>query len=114
MCGSILQIRTQIPSHVTMSNAQKNLFTSKLSELEKAPEGKSAGGLGAERSAFLTKAKYDEIVDCLKQWEIFEDKKLRREKWSQGHAWVKKYKLFGDGDAAVLICRGDDAEAVPA
>ena len=75
---------------------------------------KSAGGLGAERSAFLTKAKYDEIVDCLKQWEIFEDKKLRREKWSQGHAWVKKYKLFGDGDAAVLICRGDDAEAVPA
>ena len=52
-----------------------------MSELEKAPDGKSAGGLGGERSAFLTKAKYDEIVECLKQWETFEDKKGRREKW---------------------------------
>ena len=42
--------------HVVMSNAQKTLFLSKMAELEKPSDGKSAGGLGAERSAFLTKA----------------------------------------------------------
>ena len=45
----------------------------------------------------------DEILDCLQQWETYEDKKKRRLRWSQGHAWVKKYALFGEGDAALLI-----------
>ena len=69
-----------------MSTAQKTLFLSKLAELEKPTEGKSAGGLGAEpepnaeRSSFLTKPKYDEIVDCLKLWEEIEDKKERRQR----------------------------------
>lgn len=31
------------------------------------------------------------------------DKKLRRQKWSQCHAWDKKYQLFGTGESAVLI-----------
>ena len=33
------------------------------------------------------------------------DKKLRRQKWSQCHAWDKKYQLFGTGESAVLIYR---------
>ena len=66
--------------------------------------------LGSERSQFLSKAKYEEIVTCLKAWEST-DAKARKEKWSQGHAWTKKYALlltlFCAGDSAVLIF--DDA-----
>ena len=85
---------------------QRSLFLSKMSELEKPADGKEAGGLGAERSSFLSKAKYDDIVACLGQWECA-DKKVRRERWHQGHAWVKKYALFGTGSATVLIYQSD-------
>ena len=81
---------------------QRSLFLSKMCALEKPADGKEAGGLGAERSSFLSKAKYDDIVACLGQWEGA-DKKVRRERWSQGHAWVKKYALFGTGSATVLM-----------
>ena len=85
---------------------QRSLFLSKMSELEKPADGKEAGGLGAERSSFLSKAKYDDIVACLGQWECA-DKKVRRERWHQGHAWVKKYALFGTGSATVLMYLSD-------
>ena len=85
---------------------QRSLFLSKMSELEKPADGKEAGGLGAERSSFLSKAKYDDIVACLGQWEGA-DKKLRRERWSQGHSLVKKYALFGTGSATVLMYLSD-------
>ena len=54
----------------------------------------------------MTKVKYDEILECLKQCDTA-DKKIRKEQWSQGHAWNSKYALFDAGDAVTLIFNTD-------
>ena len=65
-------------------------------------EGKQTGGLGGDRSAFLTEEKYEQFIACLQQSKVL-DKRALREKWSQCYAWSNKYALFGDGAAAILI-----------
>ena len=108
MCPKLVSLTSSVGSVRTRSimnaqlEAQKELFINKLHQgLE--------SGLGAERSQFLTKQKYDEIVKCLQQWESMSAKE-RKEQWPQGHAWLKKYALFGEGESAVLIFNPDELE----
>ena len=108
MCLKLVSLTSSVGSVRTRSimnaqlEAQKELFINKLHQgLE--------SGLGAERSQFLTKQKYDEIVKCLQQWESMSAKE-RKEQWPQGHAWLKKYALFGEGESAVLIFNPDELE----
>ena len=78
--------------------AQKHLFMNKLTA-----ETKKEGGIGGERSQFPMKSKYDEILECLREWDSISSAKERKEKWGQAHAWRAKYQVFGTGDDAVLI-----------
>ena len=83
------------------TTAQKELF---LSKLQVKGEEFQLGGLGTERSQFLTESKHKEIVECLAEWESRSDnKKERLSKFPQGYAWRNKYALFGPDDSAVLI-----------
>ena len=99
------------------TTAQKELFLSKLQD--KAEEFQ-LGGLGTERSQFLTESKHKEIVECLAEWESRSDnKKERLLKFPLGYAWRNKYALFGPDDSAVLIFNpefvglGKQKEALP-
>ena len=99
------------------TTAQKELF---LSKLQVKGEEFQLGGLGTERSQFLTESKHKEIVECLAEWESRSDnKKERLSKFPQGYAWRNKYALFGPDDSAVLIFnpefvgRGKQKEALP-
>lgn len=87
--------------------AQKEVFEAKLADMMKPASAGGLGGAGNERSPFMTEAKYNDVLACVKQWDLFTDKKVRRDRWNQGHSWVKKYDVvrFGD-DVEQLIFRG--------
>jgi len=59
-------------------------------------------GLGKDRSQYLTEDKYNEIVSCLTEFSTLSSKE-KKEKYSQGHAWNKKYKLVSVANSRVLI-----------
>ncbi|KAL3927098.1 MAG: hypothetical protein SGPRY_002982 [Prymnesium sp.] len=46
---------------------------------------------GEERSQFLSKAKYDEVLRCLECWKELGSATQLREAYLQGYAWVRKY-----------------------
>ena len=87
--------------------AQKEVFEAKLADMMKPASAGGLGGAGNERSPFMTEAKYNDVLACVQQWDKLTDKKARRERWNQGHCWVKKYDVvtFGD-DVQQLIFRG--------
>ena len=55
-----------------------------------------------ERSQFLTKEKFDVILECLGRWPELTAAQ-RRGEWSQGHAWMKKYAVVSVGGDNVLV-----------
>ena len=59
-------------------------------------------GLGKDRSQYLTEDKYNKIVSCLAEFSTLTLKE-KKVKYSQGHAWNKKYKLLSVANSRVLI-----------
>ncbi|KAL3922535.1 MAG: hypothetical protein SGPRY_004529 [Prymnesium sp.] len=60
-----------------------------------------------ERSQFLTKEKYEEILDCLLGWNSMGNTSERKAKYSQGYAWIKKYTVVKSGGVH-LVCIDPD------
>ena len=50
--------------------------------------------VGGERSGFLTKEKYDEIVDCLSQWDSLEPADRKKLFGGAGYRAREKYTLL--------------------
>ena len=76
---------------------QKELF---MKSLEQIP------GLGKDRSQYLTEDKYNEIVLCVTEFPTLSSKE-KKAKYSQGHAWIKKYKVLSVGNSRELILNPD-------
>ena len=61
-------------------------------------------------SQFLTKDKYDEILQCLQAWDTHSAAEGRQQ-WPQHWAWHKKYSVFRSGETAALIFNDSGKEA---
>ena len=68
--------------------------------------------VGGERSGFLTKEKYDEIVDCLSQWDSLEPAERKKLFGGAGYRAREKYTLLEpEGGEPTLIIKADYASA---
>ena len=74
---------------------------------ERALDDLCAERKGEERSQFLTKEKYEEILECLLGWDSMGNSSERKAKYSQGYAWIKKYTVVKSGGLH-LVCIDPD------